>query len=183
MTRSLIVSFLLFGLVLTGCKDSNDVVSGDTFPENMQGVWQSMSYSETGSDGSNFEGSFEEDGDLLGLYFTEDRIGYWDYFGDEFDEGEDCYLADTAAVLMSFEGDIFRIMDLEEGQEVELTIRLDDSEMTLSGSDEFEGVTYDYRETFSPYNKTVAQMTPVCDFNFKKTDLEAKVQKLRRRLR
>lgn len=183
MTRVIFFSVLLAGLALTGCKDSNDVASGDTFPENMQGVWQSISYSETGSDGSTFESSFEEDGDVLGIYFTEDRIGFWDYDGDEFDQGEDCYFADTAAVLISFEGSTFRVTDLFEGARGEFNINVEGSEMTLTGTDEFDGVTYDYSETFSRYDKTISQLTPKCEGGFKISARDSKLNTSHRFLR
>ena len=165
--KQLLLLALVSSTILISCKDSKKEDSGDEFPEFLHFVWQDEEF---------------DDGDELGVYFSADSIGSWDYFGDEYDQGEDCYFAMFVAEIVSYKGDEYRIRYNEEyvfpGENLEETIDLevDGNELTVTA--EVDGQTI-----IVPYSKdsrTVSDFTPICEeLSFKaKAELESKRQKI-----
>lgn len=143
---------LLTAFIMISCKDDSGD-SGGTFPGSIWGVWQ-----EEGSD----------EGDEIGIYFTDKDMGSWDYFGDEYDQGDDCYSNYVIGSLVSRNGDNYRIkfdeMWIGEGENDEgvVTIRVNGDMLTLTGPD-----TEDYEVTYSKDSRSVSSMTQECSFGFK----------------
>lgn len=136
--------FLALMVLLVSCNNNNDSSeeTGDTFPEELQRVWQDRT---------------DDDGDELGIYFDETSLYLWDYFGDSFDEGEDCYETFLTGELISYEGDIYRIRSVFNNQEISARIEVDGDDLTISDPGEGGDVS-----NFSADERSVEDLSPVC---------------------
>lgn len=158
--RSIIIAITIMPLAfMVSCKKDSGDSSGNEFPQEMRDVWQEEGW---------------DDGDEIGLYITSNTMGYWDYMGDEYDQGEDCYYDYEVGELISYEGNNFR-MNLEnffseESEEVTIRINVDGNILTMS--DPVEGD--DYTEEYSRDSRSVSNLTPVCSGNFKANPEEMK---------
>lgn len=153
MTNKIFLLALFSFLIMVSCKDDSKD-SGGTFPDNIQGVWQEEGW---------------DDGDELGVYFSSKEMGYWDYFGDEYDDLEHCYSNYVLGELVSRDGDNYRIKAsaewVQEGEDDEgiITIKVEDDMLTMSYPED-DG---DYEELYSRDSRSVSSMTPECSFAFK----------------
>lgn len=137
-------------MFLMSCKKDSGDSSGDEFPQEMRDVWQEEGWG---------------DGDELGIYFTKNTIGFWDYMGDEYDNGEDCYSNSEYVELISYEGDNFRLRqnsDFSDTQE-EATVKITVNGNTLMMSYPDDG-NGDYTEE---YSRDSRDLTPECGGSFK----------------
>jgi|AntRauTorcE11897_2_1112592.scaffolds.fasta_scaffold01331_10 hypothetical protein len=144
--RTFIAITILPLIFIISCKkDSNDN-SGDEFPQEMRSVWQEEGW---------------DDGDELGIYFTNNTMGSWDYMGDEYDEGDDCYYNWEVGELISYEGSNFRInmssFFSEESEEATVSITVDGNLLSMS-----EPGDNDFTEEYSKDNRSVSNLTPKC---------------------
>lgn len=141
----IIISCLLVCIIIAACKDkNNDVETGTTFPDELQGVWQDESF---------------DDGEI-GIIIESKTVSSWDYLGDEYDEGEDCYEIGIIAELISYEGDHYtlNVMDLgDEPEEESGTITIEDDLLVLQGDEEDEKVVY------SRTGLSKSDLAPGCD--------------------
>lgn len=157
--RSITIAITIIPLIfLMSCKKDSGDSSGDEFPQEMRGVWQEEGW---------------DDGDELGIYFTSNTMGYWDYMGDEYDQGDDCYINWEFAELISYEGDNFRmtIMDFFSEGEEEGTVRIivDGDILTMSEESDNE-----YIEEYSRDSRSVSNLTPECSESAKVNSDEMK---------
>lgn len=155
--RSIITAITILPLIfLMSCKKDSGDSSGDEFPQEMRDVWQEEGW---------------DDGDELGIYFTNNTMGYWDYMGDEYDQGEDCYFNWEFADLVSYEGNNFRLRidDLfseGESEEGTVTIIVDGDILTMSEESE------DYEDEYSRDSRSVNDLTPECNTSTNKVNAE-----------
>lgn len=160
------ISIVLFTfLIMASCKDDSNE-SGGTFPDNIQGVWQEEGW---------------DDGDELGIYFTSNEFGYWDYMGDAYDEGEDCYWNGIVAELISRDGDNYRMRATgewadEEDEEGIINLKVSGDMLTVTYPDDEEDE--DYEEIYSKDSRSVGDLTPECSFKSKSSPNADKFQKL-----
>ena len=137
--KPILLLILVTTLATFSCKKKDKVETGTNFPEFLHAVWQIEGFG---------------DGDETGIYFNSDSLGIWDYDGDDFDQGEDCYYAFYAAVIVSYKGDEYRIKYYDNSEET-ITIEVEDDLITI-GSEE------DGETTFSKDSRTVSGLTPLC---------------------
>ena len=69
----------------------------------------------------------------------------WDYDGDDFDQGEDCYFAGITGTLLEADGDVYTIRAFDpfsgETEDAEVRITVDgDTLRTVDISDGFEAI-------------------------------------------
>lgn len=143
-TRRLIGLCVVVCMLSISCNNNSDSSeeTGDQFPDELQRVWQDAT---------------EDDGDELGVYFDDTSLYLWDYFGDSFDQGEDCYETFKTGDLISYEGDIYRIRSIFNNQEITARIVVDGDNMTVS--DPGEGGD---SSNFTADSRSVSELTPVC---------------------
>jgi hypothetical protein len=88
-------------------------------------------------------------------------MGSWDYMGDEYDEGDDCYYNWEVGELISYEGSNFRInmssFFSEESEEATVSITVDGNLLSMS-----EPGDNDFTEEYSKDNRSVSNLTPKC---------------------
>lgn len=141
--KSLFKTALLFALTLSifvSCKDNGN--DDDPFEE-IAGLWQLDS----------------DEGDILYIDITPDEVTSYDYLGDEYDEGDDCYLVETSEIL-EVDGDTFTIEAPEfEGGQLEVTITVVSGKLNVT-------ITFLGEELTDTYTRSSAQtgsFTPVCE--------------------
>ncbi|MDR9416164.1 MAG: hypothetical protein RI564_07765 [Gracilimonas sp.] len=146
----LILILIIISIVNISCKN-NDEETGDTFPEFLHAVWQDEEF---------------DDGDEIGIYFTEKKIFSWDYDGDSFDEGDDCYFVFEIGEIISYTGDKYRfkVNDLfsDEEEEITVIIKVNGNTMTISDPDEDEDST-----PYSKDSRDILDLEPKCSESFK----------------
>ncbi len=143
-----VLGLMLCLLIVTSCKNTDSDESDAIFPESFQKVWQEEPF---------------DDGDVIGIYFTKNQMYTWDYNGDDFDQGEDCYFNDLEGSLISVDGDIYTIefLDPFSGEvEYEFDLRISIAGNTLRTVDIEDGVT----TSFSDTGMNPSDLTPACTF-------------------
>ncbi|MEQ8579666.1 MAG: hypothetical protein RIC57_09490 [Balneola sp.] len=138
-------------LLSISCKDkSEDSETGTEFPSEFQKVWQ--------------DDEFTSDGDEIGIYFTDTKIGFWDYDGDDFDQGDDCYFISEEATLISFEGDIYTIEveDPDGTERIEAEITINNGKLIIDDPEESE--PFSHTDT----GDSVSDLSPLCPGNLAK---------------
>lgn len=143
--------FILLLLLTISCKDKSSTETGTTFPESFQFVWQDESF---------------DDGDELGVYFTDTGIYFWDYFGDSYDQGPDCYAVLLVIEIVSYEGDVYTVefIDPDTGTRETETVDIQIRDGLLIVGEEGDEIPH------SKTNLMPSQLTPACDFDFKKVE-------------
>lgn len=126
---------MLLGFVFSSCKDSggdDDGEIGVEFGARLQTVWQ--------------DDESATENDEIGIYFTKTKIFFWDYDGDEFDEGDDCYFVAEVASLVFFEEDIYTLSfidpETQEEMEVKAKITIVDGKLVFSDEEGQDAITY-----------------------------------------
>ncbi|MEX0723312.1 MAG: hypothetical protein WD357_08865 [Gracilimonas sp.] len=151
-TRSTLIAITILPLIfLISCKKDSKSDTGDEFPQEMRAVWQEEGW---------------DDGDEIGLYFNTKTMGAWDYAGDEYDQGENCYYNWEAGELISYEGNNYRIRLVDffsdDIEELTVNIRVDGNMMTIIDP---EGE--DSEQEYSRDSRSIDDLTPECSDQFK----------------
>ncbi len=136
----------LFAFV--SCKDN----SSDGFePESVEGLWKLES----------------TEGDLNYVNITSTTVTFYDYQGDEFDEGEDCYIIESQEIE-EIDGNIYKFEDPENpGSTIDIEITVDDDRLTVEQPFGNGTVTVN----FTRFSGNVNTFTPECE----ESQLKAKV--------
>ncbi len=135
-----IISTMLVTLIsVQGCKDSNNEEENDS----ILGLWLLNS----------------TEGDINYIHITDDVVTFYDYMGDEFDEGPDCYNIGSDEIL-AVDGNTYTFQDPFDS---EATI---DVEITAKGNQltvvqPFGGATFTI--TFTKSTVSIDTFTPECD--------------------
>jgi hypothetical protein len=139
------------------CKKDNDDDSGGSFPDSFQKVWQEEIF---------------DDGDEIGVYFTDDKLFLWDYLGDAFDDFDDCYINEELGTLVGVDGDIYtiRTIDFFSGEEEDVAGRIIVDGDTLRVTDIEDGFETPYSDT----GMAVSALTPECSFKVSEEMLSKK---------
>ena len=159
-TRSTLIAVTICSIIfLSSCKKDSKTETGDEFPDEMHAVWQEEGW---------------DDGDELGLYFTSKMMAIWDYAGDEYDQGEDCYYNWEAGELISYEGNNYRIRLIDfffdDLEELTVNIRVDGDRMIIIDPEE-----EDSEQEYSRDSRSIEDLTPECsDDQFKRNSEELK---------
>lgn len=132
---------------MTSCKNTDSDESDAIFPVSFQKVWQDETF---------------DDGDVIGIYFTENQVYDWDYDGDDFDQGEDCYFNSPLGSLISVDGDIYTIefLDPLSGENDEVDVRIFIAGDTLRAVYIDDGFTISFSDT----GMNPSDLTPACTF-------------------
>ena len=132
--------------------------SGDGFATAVQKVWQDESF---------------DDGDEIGIAFDEDDIFLWDYFGDSFDQGDDCYFVDDVGDFVSRDGDVYQLtlFNFFAGGFDTLEVRLTVDGDTLTLDDRTQQVIVKFSDT----DDDLDELTPQCTEKRRSTTKELKV--------
>lgn len=140
--KSIFKTALLSALTLSifvSCKDNDN--DNDSFEE-IAGLWQLDS----------------DEGDILYINITPDEVTSYDYLGDEYDEGEDCYEVEISEIL-EVDGDTFTIEAPEfEGGQLEATITVVNGKLNIRITFLGEELT----DTYTRSNAQTGSFTPVC---------------------
>lgn len=140
--------FLLATLLLATACNNDD--SGEEFPETLQNVWQDEAGSYSNND--------------FGIYFKKDKMYSWDYIGDSFDSGNDCYVEEEVGELVSYDGNAYRISMKDSpftGREnVEETIYINNNNTWISAY--LESDVNDERIWFKD-SRTIGEIDPLCE--------------------
>ncbi len=137
-------------IIVTGlsCKNNDDDDdSGGSFPESFQKVWQEEVF---------------DDGDEIGVYFTDDKLFFWDYFGDSFDQGDDCYINEEIGTIVSVDGDVYtiRVRDFFSDETEDVPARIVVQGDTLR----FTDIADDFETPYSDTGMSSSDLTPECTF-------------------
>jgi hypothetical protein len=145
----IIILLSLSCVLLISCKDSKSKEEeeiGTEFPAEFQKVWQ--------DDESILEG------DELGIYFTDTKIVFWDYDGDDFDQGDDCFYVFEAGTLVSYEGDNYTVSIIDpetQGQEqISAEITINNGKLIIDDPEESEPITH------TDTGDSISDLSPVC---------------------
>ena len=152
---------ILSALALISCKKNS--TSAEELNE-LEGVWK---YDNT-------------EGDDIYLEMGSETITIFDYYGDDFDQGEDCYYIDVYEIT-NVEGSTFTIIYSEEpDMEFEITIEFVNEKIRITQTFEFNGEEETFTEFYSRSNREVSSFTPECsDEEFKVSNSSIrKVRKL-----
>lgn len=139
--RYSISKILVVGLVClftaVSCKDSSTDSNGNSSPN---GLWKLNS----------------TEGDVAYVNITNTQVTFFDYMGDEFDEGEDCYEIELNEVL-EINGNTYTFEDPFDPQEtLEVEVTVDDDQLTVKMPFGDATVTFNYTKfggntnTFTP---------------------------------
>lgn len=142
-----VLGLMLCLLIVTSCKNTDSDESDAIFPESFQKVWQDETF---------------DDGDVIGIYFTENQVYAWDYDGDDFDQGEDCYFNFPTGSLKSVDDDIYTIefLDPFNGDNEIFNVRIFVTGDTLRTVDIEDG----FISSFSDTGMNPSDLTPACTF-------------------
>lgn len=114
-----------------------------------------------GDDSSDLFGTWETQGeDVQFSVISQNQIVVYDFLGDAFDDGPDCYVIDTTAVS-DITGSSITLTDTELG-EVSFAYVLDGDVLTVTA----------FGQTITMFrsSRAVSSFTPVCDGAFKTTE-------------
>lgn len=128
-SAALSVALLTVLVAAPGC----DIIGGD---DGMEGIWEA-----TGSD-------------EVYLNVTKSLVTSYDYQGDSFDEGDDCYDISSLPVT-SRDGDTWTLRVDFFGQPLDVTMVRDGDRLTVTVLGE--------TETFRRSSKKASDFTPACD--------------------
>lgn len=133
--------------LLSSCKDSKDEKeTGTEFPTEFQKVWQDDEYI--------------LEGDEIGIYFTDTEVVFWDYDGDEYDQGEDCFYIFEAGTLISYEGDNYTVSiidpETQEQEQINAEITISNGKLIIDDPEESEPITH------TDTGDSISDLSPVC---------------------
>lgn len=126
---------------LQGCKDSNS--SNDAY--SVLGLWQLDS----------------SEGDIYYVNITTEIVTFYDYLGDEYDEGPECYEI-VANEILDLDGDTYTFEDpFDPKATIEVEVTANGNRLTVSQP--FGGGTVMLE--FSKSNTSIDSFTPECEEN------------------
>ena len=127
---------LIFGF--GGCKDSNN-----TENDSVIGLWQLDS----------------SEGDVYYVNITTEIVTFYDYLGDEYDEGPECYEIISYEIL-DVNGDTYTFEDpLDPEATIQVEVTVSGNQLTVEQPFGSGTVTLE----FSKSNASVGSFTPECD--------------------
>lgn len=130
---------------LQGCKDSNN-----TEDDSILGLWQLDS----------------SEGDVYYVNITTELVTFYDYLGDEYDEGPECYEIITYEIL-DINGDTYTFEDpFDPETTVEVEVIANGNRLSVSQPFGSGTVTLE----FSKSNASIDSFTPECEENQLKAD-------------
>lgn len=136
-------SLLLLSVVcftFSSCKDNGN--NNDDLAGNVEGVWQLDS----------------DEGDVLYIDISTEAVASYDYMGDSFDEGDDCYEIDISDIVEK-DGNIYTITNPEfPGSEFEATLELNGNKLTVS----MQFMGGNLVEVYTKSNAQTSSFTPEC---------------------
>lgn len=137
--KTLLTGLLCVLTIIISCKDNSTDSSGDA---TAVGLWKLNS----------------TEGDISYVKITTSTVTYYDFQGDEMDQGEDCYLIESEEIL-EVDGNIYRFRDPEDSEstiDIEVTV----TGTTLTVKQPFGNgiVTIE----FTKYNGNTSSFTPEC---------------------
>ncbi|MEX0721616.1 MAG: hypothetical protein WD059_13170 [Balneolaceae bacterium] len=131
-----IMLILLIFVGFSSCK-GNDVDMGDTFPQEMHGVWE-----------NEIANDF-----MIGWLIEDTTISLWSKF-----QGRDCYSLAVLAELDSYRGDSFILQMYEDGIPEEASVHLSiEGDLLIFELDDNSSAKY-IRSTFSK-----SDLAPICE--------------------
>ncbi len=131
---------------LQGCKDSNSSNDADS----VLGLWQLDS----------------SEGDIYYVNITSEIVTFYDYLGDEYDEGPECYEIVTNEILDQ-NGDTYTFEDpFDPEATIEVKVTANGNRLTVLQP--FGGGTVTLE--FSKSNASIDSFTPECEENQLKTE-------------
>jgi len=128
-------------LVLQGCKDSNNNDENTS----VLGLWQLDS----------------SEGDINYVNITTTTVTSYDYMGDEFDEGPDCYEIDSQEIL-DVNGSKYTFTDpFDPNATIEVDVTVNGNQLTVIQP--FGSITVTLK--FNKSNASIGSFTPECEEN------------------
>lgn len=129
-----------------GCKD--DSISTEEDNNNSYlGIWEYV--------GSIYEGEqYDNEGDVYYLNIKENKITEYDYMGDSYDEGPDCYEVYETTII--FDNDVI-IIENEELGTVSVKLAIENDKLRLFSAEEES-----YISLWKRSDKEVSSFVPEC---------------------
>lgn len=134
----------VFITFISSCSDNNN--NNDTGEEllaDIQGMWQLDS----------------EDGDVSYVHVDDRIVSNYDYMGDDFDEGPECYLY-TRTEIKTIEGDQVTFI-VEDDPQLTVTAKISVKNNILSVSQKLGNI--EFTELFNRSNSNSDSFVPFCD--------------------
>lgn len=131
----LLIAGALF-LSLTAC-DSND----ENDSSSLDGVYQLRS----------------DDGDIFFISIEGRSVTSYDYFGDSFDQGDDCY--GTFTETGSRSGEVLTFRTVEDGIEYRLEVTVEDDVLTFA---DYEDGQLFASDKWDRSDRRISSFTPIC---------------------
>lgn len=143
--RAILKISIICLIVLQGCKDSNNSDENDS----VLGLWQLDS----------------TEGDVSYIDVTGETVTTYDYMGDDFDEGPECYEIDTQEIL-DINGSKYTFTDPFDPQAtIEVDVTANGNRLTVVQP--FGNITVTLQ--FSKSNASISSFTPECEESQLKT--------------
>lgn len=134
-----VVIFLASLLMLQACKDSKNEIEETS----VLGLWQLNS----------------TEGDINYVNIGTDIVTFYDYMGDDYDEGPDCYEIESQEIL-NINGNKYTFEDpLNPNGTIEIDVRANGNELTVMQP--FGDATITMK--FSKSNASISSFTPECE--------------------
>lgn len=130
-------------IFMSSCSDNNNNDRGDELLADIQGMWLLDS----------------EDGDVSYIHVDDRIVSNYDYMGDDFDEGPECYLY-TRTEIKTIDGDQVTFI-IEDDPQFTITAKISVSNSIMSISQKLGGV--EFTELFNRSNSKVDSFVPFCD--------------------
>lgn len=141
--KNLLFLVVLISMISSCSDDNNNNDEGEELLADIQGLWQLDS----------------EEGDINYIHVDNRIIYNYDYMGDDFDEGPECYEYSRNEIL-SIEGDEVTFMIDDDPEDTE-TVTVIVSNNVLSVSQTFAGLQF--TQLFNRSNTDVDSFTPICE--------------------
>ncbi len=141
--KSLLILVVLASIASSCSDDNNNNDAGEELLADIQGLWQLNS----------------EEGDINYIHVDDEVIHNYDYMGDDFDEGPECYEYSRNEII-SIDGDEVTFM-IDDDPEDTVTVRVSVNNNILSVTQTFAGLQF--TELFNRSNKDLDSFEPICD--------------------
>ncbi|MDZ7683358.1 MAG: hypothetical protein U5J63_17025 [Fodinibius sp.] len=136
--KTITLGFLCL-ITLTSCKDSSSNSGEET---SVEGLWLTDS----------------NEGDISYVHITNTIVSFYDYQGDDFDQGEDCYIIGREEIL-EIDGNIYKFADPENpGKTIDIRLTAQGNKLTVVQPFGNGSVTV----TFTRHNGNISSFTPEC---------------------
>lgn len=128
-------------LLLQGCKDSKNEIDETS----VLGLWQLNS----------------TEGDINYVNISTENVTFYDYMGDDYDEGPDCYVIESQDIL-DVNGSTYTFQDpLNSNATIKVDVKANGNELTVTQP--FGDITITLK--FNKSNASISSFTPACDEN------------------